>query len=972
MMSVSRRATVLVVASVALFFGVAFASEPPCNEVKDSLGRTVRTVGDDGAIDFVSLGLSACLNRSVENAGAILRTASSDSPSGTIDSEGFFVSSDGARSALPFHREASNLRLTIDTMLTESWSSITYRPGDTIAVTSYPEDYILSDGSQWSSGAGSFGAFPGTLNRVEVDGDTVRYVLDPPSNNILMDYTDFNQGDHSSRGVLAAYGPLVIEATIGSTTGTLSAVIEIISNDITSYGEPRFNYYSSIPGSLVPMQQTFTLLTDTFDAGTFDRTFSYRQSGLIDFANPTSVPALVDLEILGTAQLLAGLSADYVAIASFANGQQASVTGDAEWTLDPTPFALVDAGVLTSTSIPTDEEEVVLRASYEASGTTVMAEKRVRIRTAIDPGETRAWTMYQGNPEHSGHAAVSLDQDDFSLRWERSVGSGIALHPITSSDGRVFVSLNSRFFGGDTLFVLDTRDGETLWKRSFDSPQSVNPPTFAYGNIYIQTGNHSTDTYLHAFDAATGDRVFQSPHAAQWESYYAPTVHQGEVFVNGGYFGGMYAFDAFSGIQRWFRPLAQYDEWTPAVDAEHSFAYVGGILSAVDRQTGTVDYTINDPNFQWRGWSMNLAPVLGNNRDVFVIQNGRLVCFDLETRTVRYDLSGGFVGQPATSDSIIYALKGSQLVAIDALTGAQQWSWTAPSGPLTGAVLVTDTHVFTTTNSATYGVEILSRSTVWQYPAGGHLTISDDVLYIASRDRNDPKLTAINLPEYVPATLIQLEIEGPTSVVEFGTGEFTAWAHYDDGRIRDRTQLVQWTVQPSGFATLDTFGVMSVSELFSPTVPIKLHASYTEDDITQTDAVDVELVISVSIEDFVVRNVTRSIELKQSIGTALDEILLRETAARDVAEDWFAGTIGEDPPSCTLRGRCLEPLDRAIIEDSKIQTTLSVSVERLLEFLDQILSRFSIRAPSEEVNRKLQARPREGAPIELQRLDPQP
>jgi len=103
----------------------------------------------------------------------------------------------------------------------------------------------------------------------------------------------------------------------------------------------------------------------------------------------------------------------------------------------------------------------------------------------------------------------------------------------------------------------------------------VNPPSYAYGNVYIQTGNHGTDTYLRAYRADTGELVFQSAHAAQWERYYAPTIADGVVFVNGGYYGRMYAVDAFTGQQLWYLSLPQYDQWTAAVDDAMTYAYVG-------------------------------------------------------------------------------------------------------------------------------------------------------------------------------------------------------------------------------------------------------------------------------------------------------------------------------------------------------------------------------------------------------------
>ena len=37
----------------------------------------------------------------------------------------------------------------------------------------------------------------------------------------------------------------------------------------------------------------------------------------------------------------------------------------------------------------------------------------------------------------------------------------------------------------------------------------------------------------------------------------------------------MYAFDALTGGQLWFRGLQQYDQWTPAIGGDYAYAYVG-------------------------------------------------------------------------------------------------------------------------------------------------------------------------------------------------------------------------------------------------------------------------------------------------------------------------------------------------------------------------------------------------------------
>src|SRR5262249_49990661 len=146
--------------------------------------------------------------------------------------------------------------------------------------------------------------------------------------------------------------------------------------------------------------------------------------------------------------------------------------------------------------------------------------------------------------------------------------------------------------------------------------------------------------------------------------------------------------------------LLQYDEWTPALDTDHAYAYVGGMLSAVNRTTGQVDFTITDPNFSWAGWSMQLAPVLGGMNDVLVINRSRLVRMDLSTKTVLYDINSRFSGQPAVRQGSVYAISAGDLEVRDQITGALQWVWEGAGGALAGSVLVTDSHAIVTAPSA--------------------------------------------------------------------------------------------------------------------------------------------------------------------------------------------------------------------------------------------------------------------------------
>ena len=375
-------------------------------------------------------------------------------------------------------------------------------------------------------------------------------------------------------------------------------------------------------------------------------------------------------------------------------------------------------------------------------------------------------TTYQANPAHSGYVPVTLNPADFALRWQVQVGGTKVLNSVTAAAGKVYVTQDG-YFDNPGLYVLSAATGDLLWNLNFGSVRSVNPPSYAYGNVYIQTGNHSSDTYFRAYNAETVAELFSSPHSAQWEEYFAPTIDAGTVFVNGGYFGGMYAFDAFSGHNLWFNgDLPQYDKWTPTLDQSTAYAYLGDYspgLYAIDREKGELQYRIDDPEFTWNGWSMNEAVVLGGYQDAVAINGGRLLSFDLQARAIRWTLAEGFTGQAAIARDVIYAISSGGLVALEEATGNSLWRW-SPTDKLIDAPIVTNNHVFVRSSRSVYAVNLQTHTPVWSYPASGPMTLSGGTLYLAGQSG---LLTAIAVRQQ-PESTVDLSVAVAASTVRVG------------------------------------------------------------------------------------------------------------------------------------------------------------------------------------------------------------
>jgi len=814
---------------------------------------------------------------------------------------------------------------TIDVMTTRN-SYVSYSPGGSIYLFGSSDTYYLSDGTNWRSGAGGFTSGATSFSRVEVSGTTVRYVLQPPANGILFQHTDYDSGDHSAQGTLGVAGPLVIEATSGSTTAVLRGQLRIMANDMTQYGEPKFNFYSSVVGSVVPFEITLTQRSGVWSATTFSTYFTFDTTGRVDFASPVSVPPLTAVRIVGSNQVPDHASVPFLAVASYDGGVDKNVTATATWSVEPGTLASVAAGLLTTVDIDVPRASVTLRAAYAEGGQQVETQRVVTIVDGDSLSVTGTWPMFQADSAHTGHINAILEPATFALRWSKTVAAGRALNPVSGGDGRVFVTTLTYFTGGQALFALDARDGEILWSKEFGSVNSVNPPSYAYGNVYVQTGNHASDTWLHSFDAASGDRVFKSPHSAQWERYFAPTVVDGVVYINGGSYGGMYAFDAFAGTQKWFRGLAQYDQWTPAVDATRAYAYTGGIFSALDRQTGAVLFTIQDAHYDWNGYSMNLAPVLGTMDDSFAIHDGRLISFDLATRGIRWEKDANFTGQPSLAHGTIYAISGGRLSALDERTGGTIWSWQAPEGALSGPILLTESHALVCSASRVHAVDLLTRADAWSYPVSGHLALANDTLYVASANGT---LTAIAMVAIAPATLTGLEITGPDQALESSQVQFNAVAYYDDGRVRDRTLVSQWSVSPTTSAVLDADGTMTTTEMFTPSEIVNLHASYSERGVDVTANREVELVIGVSLDEFIARNLRGAAELETQAVAALGEARVRQAAAAAVLLEWRGDGTGGDPSHVHALNRLTQATQWTRLAESSLARSLDDLVAAL-------------------------------------------
>lgn len=362
-----------------------------------------------------------------------------------------------------------------------------------------------------------------------------------------------------------------------------------------------------------------------------------------------------------------------------------------------------------------------------------------------------AWAGYQGNAGHTGLVPVTVSPSAFTLRWTYEApavdGRQSTLSDVVTGNGKLYFSTGPYWdasAAGHQLFALNEHDASQAWIHDFGNLYyaTTNPPAYADGKVFLSAGSQQS-TAMFAFDAASRAQLFSTPTASQWEQYLAPVVFDGSLYSEGGTYGGMQAFDAATGTQRWFVSLSQVDGWTPAVDAAHAYVYLGNQLQVIDRLTGATLARIPGPK---SGWPTGLTPLLGAPDSVIVAGSETLSGFDTATQTLRWKVDGSFHAGPAYDGKVVYALRDKTLAleARNEADGSLAWRWAPPLAAQRwmGNVLLTNNLVFVSTDEATYAIDRASHMPVWTYPVAGKLSMSaNGILYINSTS----SIVAVNL-----------------------------------------------------------------------------------------------------------------------------------------------------------------------------------------------------------------------------------
>lgn len=166
---------------------------------------------------------------------------------------------------------------TIDRIRVDSSWDTYGRPPGGLRLLGSRHTYVLSDGSTWRSGAGSFEVGRFTPLSVAGEGARVRFLLETA--DALLGVTDYDSGDHSAHFELRTVGPVELEGERGSRRATVRIEAVVVLDQVANYRDARFHPLSVPVCARIGIEGTIELEAPTsFDERLLETEFRFRRS----------------------------------------------------------------------------------------------------------------------------------------------------------------------------------------------------------------------------------------------------------------------------------------------------------------------------------------------------------------------------------------------------------------------------------------------------------------------------------------------------------------------------------------------------------------------------------------------------------------------------------------------------------------------------------------------------------------------
>ncbi|HEY5473318.1 MAG TPA: toll/interleukin-1 receptor domain-containing protein, partial [Candidatus Limnocylindrales bacterium] len=298
----------------------------------------------------------------------------------------------------------------------------------------------------------------------------------------------------------------------------------------------------------------------------------------------------------------------------------------------------------------------------------------------LQAGSTAAGQAGGAGVPKAVRADPSVKTGPGQLRWSLPIGNSFYHAPLVT-DTAVYVGTDP----DHSVRSVDVKTGEQKWAASLGGSVWVSPAIA--GDTVLAVAE---DKYLYALDRDSGNPKWKMkvdlPTSNTMPQLTEPAVASG-IVAFGGTDGMLYAVDVATGKQLWKLMLGGRDMPPHArlADGVLLFASYNSSVGGIDPTTGALLWR-TDLNGVFNGLPC------GADGAAYFRTTTTIYALDLKTGTPRWSVDAGAWGgqdqlvlpSPAAGSGIVcYAGEGNSLVALDANSGKQLWTFEAkgPAAP---------------------------------------------------------------------------------------------------------------------------------------------------------------------------------------------------------------------------------------------------------------------------------------------------
>ncbi len=390
------------------------------------------------------------------------------------------------------------------------------------------------------------------------------------------------------------------------------------------------------------------------------------------------------------------------------------------------------------------------------------------------------WTMYQYNAQHTGYNDKDSITVPLQLLWKKNYFPvSHWVNPITSVGDRIIVtsdySYSYQIEAPPTVRCINVNSGEIIWESAFTYQEIwfMDQASYYNDNIYVMERGSSVDsTRIAKYDLETGTPLTWFMYPDQRDDQLGNIIYDGKLIFPAGYYNGVFCVDLAVDSFLWWNDLPQIDLWSPTAYDSVVYSWTEDLIAAhhltkggylwwmIPQQYDTARYPTNNseinsvydfkefplkyslsefesqgPPFNWSG--QNTAAVIDTTIDmIFSFNHDGFYAVNYETKRriwkKDFDYSIFIIlNTPTVCDGKVYNIFLDTLVAMDGLTGTELWKY--PLDTLTAySTAIANRLIFASTQNKTIALDLETQEKVWEYPAGGYLTIANNKLFIAS------------------------------------------------------------------------------------------------------------------------------------------------------------------------------------------------------------------------------------------------